>query len=512
MAQSKRDTVHTYAAPVADDASWLPDLTPVDPGAHLVDGGVRDLDAVYYDTDDLRLTRTRATLRRSTGDTDAGWHLGLPLPGDIREEVEAPLSEEVPDELRDLTLSRTRGDPLRPVARIRTTRSVRHLLNGTGAVVAELRLDTVRAQSLLDRGGNALWTELEVELAEDGDRALRDAVEKALRDRGAERAGTRSEVARALTGTGSPVDPSPDPRPASAPGSSGEHVLTYVRGLVATLTDLDPAVRRGRPDAVHRMRVACRRLRGCLRTYRPLLDRSVTDPVRADLKWLGGELGAERDHEVLAERLATGVGELPGELVLGPVTARLRAWDVARRAQTRRRTLDALASPRYRALLDSLHRLVAEPPLRAGAAAGKPRKVMGKALRKEDGRLRRRMERALSLPPGAERDAAIHHARKAAKRVRYAAEAARPALGKPAGRLRRRAKAVQKAGGGHHDAVVARDALRRLAVSAHAAGEPGFTWGVLHGQERAAAGAREQQLSRMWGRAPQPGPRGKRVG
>ncbi|MFH9981089.1 CHAD domain-containing protein [Streptomyces sp. NPDC017179] len=507
MAQSKRVTEHTYAAPVADDASWLPDLTPVDPGAHLVDGGVRDLDAVYYDTDDLRLTRTRATLRRSTGDTDAGWHLELPLPGDSHEDVEVPLSDEVPDELRDLTLSRTRGDPLRPVARIRTTRSVRHLLSGAGAVVAELNLDTVRAQSLLEQGGNTLWTELDVELAEDGDRVLRDAVEKALRDKGAGRTGTRCEVARALTATGSPADLSPDPRPDPAPGSTGEHVLAYVRGLVTALTDLDPAVRRGRPDAVHRMRVACRRLRGCLRTWRCVLDRSVTDPVRADLRWLGGELGAERDHEVLAERLTAAVGELPGELVLGPVDARLRAWDVARRAQTRRRTLEALASPRYRALLDSLHGLAAEPPLRAKAAAGKPRKVMAKALRKEEGRLHRRMERALSLSPGAERDAAIHHARKAAKRVRYAAEAARPALGKAAGRLRRRAKAVQKAGGDHHDAVVARDALRRLAVAAHAAGEPGFTWGVLHGQERAAAGVREQELSGMWGRPSQPGPR-----
>ncbi|MFD4954830.1 CHAD domain-containing protein [Streptomyces sp. NPDC058451] len=126
--------------------------------------------------------------------------------------------------------------------------------------------------------------------------------------------------------------------------------------------------------------------------------------------------------------------------------------------------------------------------------------------------MHRRMERALSLPPGAERDAAIHHARKAAKRVRYAAEAARPALGKAAGRLRRRAKAVQKAGGDHHDAVVARDALRRLAVAAHAAGEPGFTWGVLHGQERAAAEVREQELSRLWGRPSQPGPCRKRGG
>ncbi|WP_242418751.1 CYTH domain-containing protein, partial [Frankia sp. CpI1-P] len=36
------------------------------------------LDAVYYDSDDLRLARNQITLRRRTGGHDAGWHLKLP--------------------------------------------------------------------------------------------------------------------------------------------------------------------------------------------------------------------------------------------------------------------------------------------------------------------------------------------------------------------------------------------------------------------------------------------------
>ncbi|MFE2537979.1 CHAD domain-containing protein [Streptomyces sp. NPDC059371] len=63
-----------------------------------------------------------------------------------------------------------------------------------------------------------------------------------------------------------------------------------------------------------------------MRSYRSVLDRKATDPIRRDLKWLAGELGVERDHEVLRERLTSGVRELPGELVLGPVEARLKAW------------------------------------------------------------------------------------------------------------------------------------------------------------------------------------------
>ncbi|MFE2537857.1 CHAD domain-containing protein [Streptomyces sp. NPDC059371] len=139
-------------------------------------------------------------------------------------------------------------------------------------------------------------------------------------------------------------------------------------------------------------------------------------------------------------------------------------------------------------------------PARAKAAS-KPGKVLGKALRKEYRRLAGRMEPAFDMAPGPERDAAIHHARKAVKRLRYAAEAARPALGGPARRLGKRAKAVQQVSGAQHDSVVTREAVLRLAVSAHAAGEPGFTWGVLHGREGATADARERQLPQAWAKA-----------
>jgi CHAD domain-containing protein len=79
--------------------------------------------------------------------------------------------------------------------------------------------------------------------------------------------------------------------------------------------------------------------------------------------------------------------------------------------------------------------------------------------------------KALAAVPGAEdRDAAIHDARKATKRARYATEAALPALGKKARRQARRAKEQQQLLGDHHDSVVARTALLDLAKKARAAG------------------------------------------
>ncbi|UDL97006.1 CHAD domain-containing protein [Streptomyces longhuiensis] len=142
-----------------------------------------------------------------------------------------------------------------------------------------------------------------------------------------------------------------------------------------------------------------RRLRSCLRLYRSVLDREVTDAIRGDLKWLAGELGAERDQEVLMVRLSRGVKALPKELVLGPVSERLQAWNVARGSESHQRSLDALGSRRYLALPDSLAALGQQPPLRAKAGKAAD-KVMAKAVLKEFDRLAQRMAPALDLPPG----------------------------------------------------------------------------------------------------------------
>ena len=79
---------------------------------------------------------------------------------------------------------------------------------------------------------------------------------------------------------------------------------------------------------------------------------------------------------------------------------------------------------------------------------------------------------------------ALHETRKAAKRARYAAEAARPALGKKDGRKARRfakrMKHVQSALGAHQDAVIAQAAARDIGVQAHLAGENAFSFGLLH--------------------------------
>ncbi|MFB7215192.1 CHAD domain-containing protein [Streptomyces sp. NPDC056255] len=499
MADSKREIERKYEA-TAD--TRLPDLSRVAGVFTVAHRGVTELDAVYYDTEDLRLAADSLTLRRRTGGSDAGWHLKFPVASGIRDELREPLSDTLPPSFAGLLRSRVRDRGLVPVVRLVSARDVHHLLDAEGALLAEVSVDRVRAERLTAGAGTAAWTEIEAELADDGDPAFLDAVERRLRKAGIRPSASPSKLSRALAETEPKRKESPAEGPRKKP-TAGDHVLAYIRHQTEAIVALDPAVRRGLPDSVHQMRVATRRLRSALRTYRRILDRHVTDPVGAELKWLAAELGIDRDQEVLDARLRARLAELPGTLVLGPVRGRLRIWSAATRGGSRRRTVAVLDGKRYLALLESLDALLAGPPL-LPAAARAPGRELPRAVLKDYGRLADRAGRALELPPGHDRDLAVHEARKAAKRVRYAAEAARPALGKPAKRFAKRMKAVQSLLGDHQDSVVARETLRTLAVQAHAAGEPAFTWGLLYGREEAIAAARERELPEVWRRASRP--------
>nr|WP_282206702.1 CHAD domain-containing protein [Kitasatospora fiedleri] len=99
-----------------------------------------------------------------------------------------------------------------------------------------------------------------------------------------------------------------------------------------------------------------------------------------------------------------------------------------------------------------------------------------------------------SPPPAAPRgpalERALHDARKAAKRARYAGESA----GRPARAFTRRMKALQDVLGRHQDAVVARDTLRALS-------DGGFGYGVLYGRQSAELGFARELLPQVWEQA-----------
>ncbi|MER5538678.1 CYTH and CHAD domain-containing protein [Streptomyces mirabilis] len=520
MADTKREIERKYEGPPAGGDAPLPDLTDVPGVSGVIDKGVAELDATYYDTADQRLATASLTLRRRTGGHDAGWHLKLPVSEGVRDEIHAPLSDTVPEDLTALVRSRIREAELVPVVRLLSARDIRHLVDASGTLLAEVSVDRVRAERLSGGAGSAEWTEIEVELADDGDPAFLDKVEKKLRKAGIKRSASASKLAKALDDT-APRRPEkagkagkagkadkvadvskattaakPEP-PDSTPHTAGDHILTYVRDQRDAIVELDPAVRRDVPDSVHRMRVATRRLRSTFRSYGKILDRTVTDPIGVELKWLAAELGVDRDQEVLTEHLTAALDDLPSDLVTGPVQARLDTWSGARRSGSRQRLIAVLDGKRYLDLLTTLDTLVAGPPLQE-AASKKPEKVIAKAVRKDFKKVADLVGEALELPPGSERDLAMHDARKKAKRTRYAAEAATPALGDPAADLVKSMKSLQTLLGDHQDSVMVREALRELATEAHEAGENAFTYGVLYGRAEQRAAAVEAALPGEW--------------
>lgn len=454
--------------------------------------GPRDdkLEAFYYDTLNLRLIRAGITLRKRTGGKDAGWHLKIPGGTDTREEIHFPLGEAntPPEELTALLAGYTRGVPLVPVARIVTHRASWRLVDDSGTELAELTDDRVHAENL-NASTKDQWREVEFELAKQADEALLDRAERALRDAGLRRAAYGSKLARVL-----------GPAEAGEPrgNTAGDHLVAYLRDQHADLLRHDLLARRDAPDAVHRMRVATRRLRAALRAYRRLLQRERVEKVRAELKWLGGRLSPYRDTEVMEQELTAAVAGLPTELVLGPVDARLTRHFSPARADARRAVGRTLRTKRYVALLDQLERLVTNPPLtdRAGRDAGKE---LPKHVRRAYRRTARKVAALNSADGGnGDRDAALHDVRKAAKRVRYAAEVAVPAVGKQANRTRKRARRVTKVLGDHQDSVVVRPLLRELAGQAHLAGENGFTFGLLYERERARGARAEAAFADAW--------------
>ncbi|MFF6977547.1 CHAD domain-containing protein [Streptomyces sp. NPDC008343] len=490
MADTKREIERKYES----DDSGLPDLTGVAGVDAVIDKGVVHLDATYYDTADERLAASSITLRRRTGGSDAGWHLKFPVAPGVRDEVQAPLSDTLPDILAELVRSRVRDTELVPMVRLRSERDVRHLVDADGGLLAEFSVDAVQAERLAGGSSTAQWTEIEVELADGVDPKVLDKVEKRLRKAGVRPSESESKLARALAET---APKKLTPVSVEDPVTAGDHVLTYVRAQRDAIVELDPAVRQDVEDSVHSMRVATRRMRSTFKSFGKILDRAVTDPIGDELKWLAGELGVDRDREVLNERLSAALGEVPHTLAYGPVAERLSHWAGDRPGGASSRLIGILDSHRYLALLDAVDGLLADPPL-LKAAGKEPGNALPKAVRKDFGKVSALVEQALELEPGSDRDVAIHEARKKTKRTRYAAEAAVPALGKPAKSLVKTMKSLQNLLGEHQDSVMARHTLSELSAVAHAAGESAFTYGLLYGREEQRAASAEDQLPGVW--------------
>jgi len=432
-----------------------------------------DLDATYYDTADLRLMRHRLTLRRRLGGHDAGWHLKRPAGGD-RTEQQLPDAPQVPPELLDQIRAIIRDEPLQPVVRLQTRRIEVGLASGDDEV--SIAIDTVHASRYGRTMAEIEWSELEIELVK-GSRSLIDRLAAEVEAAGARPSAFASKLSRAL-GDAVPA------KPVSGATAATRALAGYLRMQRDELIANDPLVRGFDADGVHDMRVAVRRLRSALSTFR----KPDSAHLRAELKWLSDLIGAVRDTDVLADELIGDIAVTAPDLVPSKVTRRIRQRLRRDTAAAREALRAALNGPRYFALLDELDALV------DGEAVEVSRTWLHKRTRKRLAAADAELTAALVSRD----DAELHEARKSYKKARYAVEVAGPHKGRT---LAKRLKELQEILGAHQDAVVAAELLKELADEAEASSEPEFGLGVLYAHQQQQAADRSAEVPAAYSRA-----------
>jgi CHAD domain-containing protein len=261
-------------------------------------------------------------------------------------------------------------------------------------------------------------------------------------------------------------------RNATLPGprTVNQAVAAYLQEQCREILLGDIALRdRPDPEAVHKTRVATRRLRSTLRNFGRALTLSPESRGELDdnLRWLATLLSPIRDGDILARRLTAEVAALPPEHVLGPVVREIEETLAAERAAAVQVWHQAWSDERYPVLMRTLADWLVAVPLAEEPVNG--RTVLRKAQRKADRRLRTAGDDARQL----------HRARKTVKRLRYAAELLDD-LAPKADRTAKAAKKQQAVLGDHQDLMVAADFLRRLGAQAGSRpGHNGFTYGLL---------------------------------
>ena len=272
-------------------------------------------------------------------------------------------------------------------------------------------------------------------------------------------------------------------------------LVTRLRVQVAEFVAREPDARAGAPDGVHRMRVATRRIRSCLGSFRPAFAAQSVRHLRRELKWIGDLLGADRDAEVILDRIERDIGELASADPSEGLPADAEVWRSGEPGETHDALLAAFDSSRFGALVDELAAFAAGPVL-----ARRPR---GEKWRV--GRLVREIRQVESLVAEADRctlsvrDGVLHEVRKAAKQARYAAETLVSEFGGRATRVADAFESIQTVLGEHHDAIVTRQVLESESARVRTMYQAsGVDPGVLIAREVERANQAEAAFVKEW--------------
>jgi CHAD domain-containing protein len=441
-----------------------------------------------HDTERLDLTRSDVRVAHEPGH---GWLVELPAgPKLDRTAVRLSGGPTVPARVARLVRALTGDRPLRRLVRL-DVRSSPLLLVAAGedepaVVVADEEVSVHEGRRLVAR-----FREVVVRPGSGASAPLLDDLVRRLVATGGVALAPGSS--RLVDVLGPRAAAPPDVVAPSGPLDEDATVRTLLSAALAAgvraVERTDPHARLGRdPEGVHQLRVALRRLRAQLRTWRRQLDEDWTTAVRADLGWVRDALGEVRDLDVLGGRVAATLDELG---VPDPPRAAVLAALAERRHGPERDLARVLDDDRYQRVLDALRQAALDPPLDPTVASKPAAEVLPGLVARSYDHLASEVAELGSEPD----DEALHLVRRRARRLRDVTEAGAEVVGKPARRLADAAETAQDVLGEHQDAVVAITVLGELAA-AHP--DLAFTCGQLAGVEHGRATAARQRWPEAW--------------
>ena len=480
MDQGPRETELKFALPRERAEALLTELAP------LAEAKVRAQSSVYFDTDKRSLRRAGLALRVRS--EDGRFVQTLKDEGDgafSRGEWEADLAGPEPALAK---LEKTPADRvLKKGARIAPQFAV--VVNRRSAEVEEggarieLSLDEGEAKA---NGKTAPFAELELEL-KGGEAGGLFQLARKVAQAGDLTLSFTTKAARgfALTGRSRGRAQKFEAPKLKAQTTSAEAFRAAAKASLRQILGNAEALReRPSPEVVHQLRVGVRRLRTVMSLFKKMIADTRVAALKAELKWLAGELDAARNLDVLLKgEYRQQLGRKEDGQPLKHLGARLRA---ARRLAYARAAA-AVENGRFRRLVLDLLIWIEQGPWTAEAGDAERRERAVKAFAAKDlGKRLKKIEKR-GRDVASLTDEERHKLRIDAKKLRYAADIFGQLYGRPkrtkkfVGAL----KATQDCLGVLNDLVVGEDLARDVAVAAgHADAEAAFAAGKMTAERK----------------------------
>jgi CHAD domain-containing protein len=398
----------------------------------------------YFDTADHLLARRGITLcQESDGELGTWFVTSVGL--HQRQLIGVGVAQD-PAALAPLVGGLIGGRELFAVLTVTTLRETSLAFDDDGETTARISIDRVSACLVVTPHQWRKWDVMSVDFPTGDQDGLADQVRRKLTGGGAYPSADLGRLEQIL-GVHQPE------RPRKLAGLVYDYLMPELDRLLFN----DVALRRGAADTAYGTWLAARRLLSVVRVMAEVFEAEPARQLTAELGWFAGILGAVTDCETRRKRLRralTSANVAPGHLAGRQVVKQELDLD---REMALLTLQDTLHSNRYAALIQMLADWRAAMPF-APLATNKKQRSVRRYLERAEAELEWRLHAVHDVPT----EPAMHAARQAARRTRFVAELAQPALGKPARLARSNAIEIQDRLGEHRDAVIAADLSSRL--------------------------------------------------